>query len=74
VGSESTKGADGCFLPDTLERIALAQSLKPEDYKRALANSFMLSVDMAHAYQPNFPAAYELHRPHGIANINATDA
>jgi aspartyl aminopeptidase len=59
VGSESTKGADGCFLPDTLERIALAQSLKPEDYKRALANSFMLSVDMAHAYQPNFPAAYE---------------
>lgn len=59
VGSESTKGADGSFLPDVLERIALAQSLTPEDYKRALAHSFMLSVDMAHAYQPNFPAAYE---------------
>ena len=60
VGSESTKGADGSFLPDVLERIALAQSLRTEDYKRALANSFMLSVDMAHAYQPNFPAAYEV--------------
>lgn len=59
VGSESTKGADGSFLPDILERIALAYSLSTEDYKRALASSFMLSVDMAHAYQPNFPAAYE---------------
>jgi len=59
VGSESTKGADGSFLPDVLERIALVGGLNTEDYKRALASSFMLSVDMAHAYQPNFPAAYE---------------
>ncbi|BCG65334.1 MAG: aspartyl aminopeptidase [Methyloprofundus sp.] len=59
VGSESAKGADGSFLPDTLERIALASDLGTEGYKRALANSFMFSVDMAHAYQPNFPAAYE---------------
>lgn len=59
VGSESAKGADGSFLPDTLERIALASGLGTEEYKRALANSFMFSVDMAHAYQPNFPAAYE---------------
>lgn len=60
VGSESTKGADGSFLPDVLERIALVGGLNTEDYKRALASSFMLSVDMAHAYQPNFPAAYEM--------------
>jgi len=59
VGSESNKGADGSFLPDVLERIALVGDLNTEDYKRALASSFMLSVDMAHAYQPNFPAAYE---------------
>ncbi|MCF7969630.1 MAG: M18 family aminopeptidase [Methylococcaceae bacterium] len=59
VGSESNKGADGSFLPDILERIALIGGLNTEDYKRALANSFMLSVDMAHAYQPNFPGAYE---------------
>lgn len=59
VGSESSKGADGSFLPDVLERIALACALTTEDYKCTLANSFMLSVDMAHAYQPNFSAAYE---------------
>ena len=59
IGSESTKGADGSFLPDILERIALAMDLNKEDYQRTLANSFMISADMAHAYQPNFPAAYE---------------
>lgn len=59
IGSNSHKGADGSFLPDVLERIADGLSLSNEDYKRALANSFMISADMAHAYQPNFPNAYE---------------
>ena len=59
VGSETCKGADGSFLSDTLERIALASEVKGEDYHRALARSFMISADMAHAYQPNFPNAYE---------------
>jgi len=59
VGSESTKGANGSFLPDMLQRIALAMAIGSEDYQRALASSFMISADMAHAYQPNFPSAYE---------------
>ena len=59
IGSESTKGADGCFLSDILKRIALATDVEQEDYQRALASSFMISADMAHAYQPNFPSAYE---------------
>ena len=59
VGSESSKGADGSFLPDVLQRIALAVDEDRESYPRALANSFMISADMAHAYQPNFPSAYE---------------
>ncbi len=59
IGSESTKGANGSFLPDILRRIALATGIDGEDYHRALANSFMISADMAHAYQPNFPSAYE---------------
>jgi len=59
IGSESIKGAAGSFLPDVLERIALSMSLDKQDYQRALANSLMISADMAHAFQPNFPAAYE---------------
>ena len=59
IGSESIKGADGSFLPDTLERIALCLETGSEGYKQALANSFLISADMAHAYHPNFPAAYE---------------
>ena len=59
IGSESIKGADGSFLPDILERIVLASTAGREDYQRALAQSFMISADMAHAYQPNFPSFYE---------------
>ncbi len=59
IGSGSNKGADGSFLPDVLQRIATATATDSEDYARTLAKSFMLSVDMAHAYQPNFPNAYD---------------
>lgn len=59
IGSSSHKGADGSFLPDVLERISDSLSLSNEDYKRALSKSFMISADMAHAYHPNFPSAYE---------------
>jgi aspartyl aminopeptidase len=59
IGSESHKGADGSFLADTLERIALATQTDAENYLRALAKSFMISADMAHAYQPSFPLAYD---------------
>jgi aspartyl aminopeptidase len=59
IGSQSNKGADGSFLPDVLQRIALSTATDSEDYARALAKSFMISADMAHAYQPNFPNAYD---------------
>ena len=59
IGSESCKGAAGSFLPDILQRIAMATDSNKDGYQRALANSFMISADMAHAYQPNYPAAYE---------------
>jgi len=67
IGSESTKGADGCFLPDVLQRISFSSAIDKEDYQRTLAQSFMISADMAHAYQPNFPSAYE---PEHKVNIN----
>lgn len=59
IGSGSNKGADGCFLTDVLKRIALATDTTAEDFLRAMAKSFMISADMAHAYQPSFPLAYD---------------
>ncbi|MEQ1621851.1 MAG: M18 family aminopeptidase [Methylococcales bacterium] len=59
IGSESNKGADGSFLPDVLQRIAWLQQIQGEGWARTLANSFLISADMAHAYQPNFPNAYD---------------
>jgi aspartyl aminopeptidase len=59
VGSESATGAGGSFVADVVARIAGQAGLDGEDRRRALARSFFVSADMAHAYQPNFPAAYE---------------
>ena len=52
VGSQTKQGAASTFLYDTLERIADATH---SDYKRAVANSFMVSCDNAHAIHPNHP-------------------
>lgn len=59
IGSESHIGAGGSFLADVLQRISIALSLDREDTVRALAQSFLISADMAHAYHPNFPSAYD---------------
>jgi aspartyl aminopeptidase len=59
VGSESATGASGSFLADVIQRISTCSKLSQEDYLRTLAQSFFISADMAHAYHPNFPNAYE---------------
>jgi len=59
VGSESAAGAGGSFVADVIDRIAAGAGLDEEARRCALARSFFISADMAHAYHPNFPAAYE---------------
>jgi len=71
IGSESVKGADGSFLADILERITLGLRGEREDFKRSLARSFLISADMAHAHQPNFPQAYE---PQHLVKVNGGPA
>lgn len=55
VGSGTKQGADSTFLYDTLTRINDALGKTSEDYQRAVASSFMLSADNAHAVHPNHP-------------------
>ncbi|MEK9825299.1 MAG: M18 family aminopeptidase [Methylotenera sp.] len=59
VGSESATGASGSFLADVIQRISACSKLSQEEHLRTLAQSFFISADMAHAYHPNFPNAYE---------------
>ena len=59
VGSESATGAGGSFITDVLTRISFHAKLNDEDRRRTMARSFFISADMAHAYNSNFPAAYE---------------
>ncbi|MDD2684689.1 MAG: M18 family aminopeptidase [Gallionella sp.] len=59
VGSESAAGAGGSFAGDVIARISLCLGLDEEQQHCAAAHSFFISADMAHAYQPNFPNAYE---------------
>jgi aspartyl aminopeptidase len=55
VGSRSLQGADGDFLENVLRRIAYALKFDDIEYYKALANSFLLSLDNAHAMHPNHP-------------------
>lgn len=59
VGSESAVGAGSSFISDVLSRICSHAGLDQEARFRAFANSFFVSADMAHAYHPAFPQAYE---------------
>jgi aspartyl aminopeptidase len=67
VGSGSAVGADGSFLTDVLRRLSNNWGLDVEDRQRATARSLFISADMAHAWHPNFPAAYEPHH-HVLVN------
>ncbi len=55
VGSRTKQGADSPFLAHLLERIILSLGKTREDYFRAIANSFMVSADVAHLLHPNYP-------------------
>ncbi len=68
VGSESAAGAGGSFANDVIARISLCMGLDEEQQHCAAAHSFFISADMAHAWQPNFPNAYE---PNHRVMVNA---
>ncbi len=55
VGSGTKQGAASTFLYDVLKRTNAALGKGEEDYYRALASSFMLSADNAHAVHPHHP-------------------
>ncbi|MFU7515661.1 M18 family aminopeptidase [Clostridium sp. HCS.1] len=53
IGSLTAQGANSALLLNILERITLALGKDREGLYRALANSLMISADLAHAVHPN---------------------
>ena len=61
VGSLTKQGADGTLMSDVVERICTALG---RDKCTAVANSFLVSADNAHAVHPNHPEYTDAtHRP-----------
>jgi len=72
VGSESTSGAGGSFLENSLRRMFPDY----DEYMQMIRTSTMISADNAHAIHPNFPTKHDLnHAPHinkgSVIKVNA---
>lgn len=59
VGSETTQGARSNFIPNLLERIALAMGDDRPGYLAALTKSMLVSADNAHACHPGYADKHE---------------
>lgn len=72
IGSRTWNGAQATFLSSTLERVALSASgAEIRDlptYRRAIASSTFVSMDMAHANHPLYPDRLS---PQNAPNLNA---
>ena len=72
VGSSTKQGANSTFMYDVLHRINENLGRTEEQYHTAVASSFMLSADNAHALHPNHPAISDPTNPvylnEGIVN------
>lgn len=55
VGSNTKQGAMSTFLKDTLKRININLGKTEDEYYQAVAGSFLVSCDNAHAVHPNHP-------------------
>lgn len=68
VGSESATGASGAFFSNVLERIASGAGMDRKAFLEALARSYVVSADGAHATHPNFS---DKHEPNHHIQVNA---
>ena len=63
IGSRTPTGAFSPFLRDTLKRLADNTCYDDEDFYIALANTYLISADQAHAIHPNFKHYHDPSNP-----------
>ncbi len=59
IGSRTSDGAASTFMDDVLQRIKAFYDLSVEDYIRMKTESLCVSVDVAHAFNPNHAKKYD---------------
>lgn len=64
IGSRSKQGACSTLLSHLLEKIYLSLGMTSIDFKNAMEDSLLMSVDVSHAYHPNFGGKYDLTNKH----------
>ncbi len=60
TGSGTKQGAASPVLSNILKRLNVALGGDEEDFFRAVAKSFMISADNAHAFHPNYSEKYDI--------------
>lgn len=59
IGSNTAQGAGSPFLPQIIERVALALKIPREEFLRWTHNSLCLSIDVGHAVHPSYADKHE---------------
>lgn len=55
IGSRTKQGAGSLFLSMVLEKISMGLSQSRSEFLQSLQDSMLLSVDVGHAFHPNYP-------------------
>lgn len=68
IGSRSKQGADSVMLPQILEKLGRALGIKDEEWNNRIAKGFLLSMDGAQGYHPNYPETADITNPVYLGN------
>lgn len=64
IGSRSKQGACSTLMASILEKIYISLGYSSMDYTNAIEDSLLMSVDVSHAYHPNYGAKYDITNKH----------
>ena len=64
IGSRSKQGAASTLLTTILEKIYLSLGYEKMDMMNAMQDGLMMSVDVSHAYHPNYSGKYDVTNRH----------
>lgn len=68
IGSRSKQGAASTLLTTILGKIYVSLGMTMIDFTNALEDSLLMSVDVSHAYHPNYGAKYDVTNKHVLNN------